>query len=156
MAPIVGFRLSAMSTWAEFEQAAPELAAAGRERIERHGFMLLGTIRRDGTPRISPVEVRIVEGRLAMCIVRGSAKERDVRRDPRVVLHSPMLNADDPNEEFKLRGRLVEVTDPRLREAAALWTAPPEFDVFALDTETAALVAWSKGEMTVRRWSGQS
>ena len=142
-----------MSTWDDFEQAAPELAAIGRERIERHGFMLLGTIRRDGTPRISPVEVRIVDGELAMCLVRGSTKERDVRRDPRVVLHSPMLNADDPNDELKLRGRLVEVEDPALREAAALWTPPPELDVFALDVESAAFVEWSKGEMTVRRWS---
>jgi hypothetical protein len=114
--------------------------------------MLLGTIRRDGTPRISPVEVRIVDGELEMCVIRGSAKERDVRRDPRVVLHSPMLNADDPNEELKLCGRLVEVADPRLRKAAAVWTAPPEFDVFRLDVESAALIAWSKGEMTVRSW----
>jgi hypothetical protein len=141
-----------MSTWGDFEQAVPELAAAGRERVELHGFMLLGTIRRDGTPRISPVEVRVVDGELAMCLMRGSTKERDVRRDPRVVLHSPMLNSDDPNEELKLRGRLVEVADPHLRAAAALWTAPPELDVFTLDVESAALVAWSKGEMTVQSW----
>src|SRR5207247_1819849 len=143
---------SAMSTWVEFQEAAPELAAEGREEIDRHGFMLLGTIRSDGTPRISPVEVRIVAGELAMCLVRDSMKERDVRRDPRVVLHSPMLNADDPNSELKLRGRLVEVEDEAVRTAAAVWTAPPEFDVFRLDVETAALVEWSKGEMTVQRW----
>ena len=88
-----------------------------------------------------------------MCLVRRSTKAADVRRDPRVVLHSPMLNADDPNEELKLRGRLVEVTDPELRRAASLWTAPPDFDVFRLDLESAALVHWSKGEMTVARWT---
>jgi hypothetical protein len=141
-----------MSTWDGFEQTAPELAAAARERIERHGFMLLGTIRRDGTPRISPVEVRFAGAELVTCLLRGSAKERDVRRDARVVLHGPMLHADDPNEELKLRGRLVEVADPALREAAAVWTAPPEFDTFALDLESAALVEWVHGEMTIRRW----
>jgi hypothetical protein len=114
--------------------------------------MLLGTIRRDGTPRISPVEVRLVHGELAMCFLRGSTKALDVRRDPRVVLHSPMLNADDPNAELKLRGRLVQVADPELVQAAALWTAPPEFDVVVLDVESAALVEWSKGEMSLQRW----
>jgi hypothetical protein len=143
-----------MSTWADFEKAAPGLAAAGRGRIERHGFMLLGTIRRDGTPRISPVEVRITGGELAMCFVRGSMKERDVRRDPRVVLHSPMLHSDDPNDELKLR-RLVEVEDDSVRAAAALWTAPPDFDVFRMDVESAALVEWSKGEMTVQSWRSE-
>ena len=141
-----------MSTWAEFEQAAPELAAAARERIERHGFMLLGTIRSDGTPRISPVEVQFLDGRLTTCLLQGSRKERDVRRDPRVVLHGPMLNAGDPNDELKLRGRLVDVDDPALREAAASWTPPPALAVFALDLESAALVEWSKGDMSVRRW----
>jgi hypothetical protein len=141
-----------MSTWAEFEQAAPELAAAARERIEEHGFMLLGTIRRDGTPRISAVEVRLVRGELAMCLIRGSTKARDVGRDPRVVLHSPMLNADDPNSELKLRGRLAPAADEALRAAAALWTPPPDFDVFVLDVDSAALVQWSKGEMSRQRW----
>ena len=144
-----------MSTWADFEQAAPELAADARGRIDRHGFMLLGTIRRDGTPRISPVEVRIVGGELALCLVRESTKVRDVRRDARVLLHSPVLNSDDPNSELKLRGRLIEVTDAHLREAAALWTPPPELDVFVFHLEGAVLVEWSKGEMTVRRWPNQ-
>jgi len=142
-----------MSTWGEFEEAAPELAKAARERIERHGFMLLGTIRRDRTPRISPVEVRLVRGELAVCFVRGSTKQLDVQRDPRVVLHSPMLHSDDPNEELKLRGRLVEVADADLRMAAALWTPPPELDIYVLRLDSVALVEWSKGDMSVRRWT---
>jgi len=141
-----------MFSWADFEQATPELAAIGRERIERHGFMLLGTIRRDGTPRISPVGVRLAAGQLAMPFVRGSTKERDVGRDSRVLLHSPMLHADDPNDEFKLRGRAVEVEDPQVRDAAKLWDPPPEFDVFCIDVESAAFVQWENGEMTVTRW----
>jgi hypothetical protein len=141
-----------MFCWADFEHAAPKLAAIGRELIERHGFMLLGTIRQDGTPRISPIGVRIVDGGLTMSFVRGSAKERDVRRDARILLHSPMLHGGDPNDEFKLRGQAVEVEDERLCEEAALWTPPPELDVFSLDVESAAHVQWSKGEMTVTRW----
>jgi hypothetical protein len=39
---------------ADFEEAAAELAALGRDRIERFGFVFLGTIRSDGGPRITP------------------------------------------------------------------------------------------------------
>ena len=141
-----------MVSWADFEQAAPELAAASRERIERHGFMLLGTVRRDGTARISTVGVRLVSGELTMSLVRGSTKERDLRRDPRCLLHSPMLHGNDPNDELKLRGRVVQVEDADLREAAALWTPPPPLDVFTFDLESAAFLEWSKGEMTMARW----
>jgi pyridoxamine 5'-phosphate oxidase-like protein len=141
-----------MSTWAELEQTAPALAGEARSRIEEHGFMLLGTIRRDGTPRISPVEVRLVLGELAMCLVRGSTKALDVARDPRVVLHSPILDADDPNSELKLCGRLAPATDEAVRDAAALWSPPPDFDVFVLDMESVALVEWSKGQMSLQRW----
>jgi hypothetical protein len=47
-------------SWAHFESAAPEVAAAGREQIERFHYVYAGTIRKDGTPRISPVEAHIV------------------------------------------------------------------------------------------------
>src|SRR5437764_8262772 len=49
-----------MFRWADFEAAAPELAAPGRELIERFRFGLVGTILLDGTPRISPGETHIV------------------------------------------------------------------------------------------------
>jgi Pyridoxamine 5'-phosphate oxidase len=140
-------------SWLDFEQAAPELAALGRERVERHGFMMLGTVRRDGTARISAVEVRLVRGHLTMSVIRGSAKEHDVRRDPRILLHSPMLNADDPNDEFKLRGRAVAIEDQGLRAAAASWNPPPELEAFVVDLESAAFLAWSEGEMRMTRWS---
>jgi len=44
------------------EAAAPELAESGRGLIERFRFVYVATLRRDGTPRISVVEARIVEG----------------------------------------------------------------------------------------------
>ncbi len=142
-----------MIRWSDFEREDPVLAAAGREGIERHGFMLLGTIRRDGTPRISPIEVRILAGELVFNLMDPSAKLADIRRDPRVLLHSPMLSSGDPNSELKLRGRAVAVDDPSLRGAAALWEPPPEFECCRLDLESAALVEWSKGERRISRWA---
>jgi hypothetical protein len=144
-----------MVSWADFEAAVPELAGIGRERFEGLGFALVGTIRRDGTPRISPVDVRFVQGELAMNMVSDSLKARDLDRDPRILLHSPMLTSGDPNDEFKLRGRALETDDQDLCSAVAdlTWYPPPESRVFVLDVESAAFVEWSKGEMTVTRWS---
>src|SRR5207249_3618148 len=42
--------------WSDFAVAAPELAAIGQQRIEATGLVVIGTLRRDGSPRISPVE----------------------------------------------------------------------------------------------------
>ena len=42
--------------WNDFKKAAPDLAKLGEERFESFGLVLVGTIRRNGWPRISPVE----------------------------------------------------------------------------------------------------
>jgi hypothetical protein len=41
-------------TWGALEAAAPEIARLGRERLHAAGVALLGTLRRDGSPRITP------------------------------------------------------------------------------------------------------
>jgi hypothetical protein len=42
--------------WSEVAREQPRLAAMGLQRLSEPGVVLVGTIRRDGTPRISPVE----------------------------------------------------------------------------------------------------
>ena len=41
--------------WDQFAARAPELAALAQERFEKSGVCLIGTLRRDGSPRISPM-----------------------------------------------------------------------------------------------------
>ncbi len=108
-----------MFQWANFEAAASTLAAQGRELIERFRFVLVGTIRSDGTPRISPVEAHIVRGHLMLVMIPGTLKARDLLRDPRLLVNSPITHPDDPNTEFKLRGRVVEIRDQALHERLA-------------------------------------
>src|ERR671922_49142 len=97
-----------MRRWADFEQEAPELAALGRERIEQFGFVFLGTVRKDGGPRVNPAEAFIVEGHLALSLIPGSLKARDLLRDPRAFLHTPVVDRHlGAPGEFKLRGHAV-------------------------------------------------
>ncbi len=50
--------------WEEFESDDNYLAAFGRDRFERSGLALVGTLRKNGWPRISPVEPLITDGHL--------------------------------------------------------------------------------------------
>lgn len=150
----------AMFQWANFEAVAPMLAAQGRELIEHFRFVLVGTIRRDGTPRISPVEARLVRGHLMLVMIPGTLKARDLVRDPRILVNSPITHPDDPNREFKLRGRVIEIQDPELREATASaieatsgWRPPDGWHFFALDIEDVVFLAWQNGILDLTRWN---
>jgi hypothetical protein len=107
-----------MTTWDDFAAAAAAMAADGRRLIERSGIGegLLATVRGDGAPRIHPVHVRIVGGRLLTFVIVGSAKAGDLAADGRYALHAHQ----DPAvpHEFLVRGR-ASVVSGALRDAAA-------------------------------------
>ena len=100
------------ATWGEFAAQDPELAALGEVMFARTGLALVGTLRRDGWPRISPVEPFIVGGQLCLGMMLRSVKALDLLRDPRCVVHSTVSNRNGTEGEFKVYGRAVEVTDP--------------------------------------------
>jgi hypothetical protein len=134
-----------MRRWGDFEEAAPELAALGRERIERFGFVFIGTVRKDGGPRVNPVEAHLLESDLALCMIRDSLKALDLLRDARAFLHTPILDAaSGAPGEFKLRGRAVPIEDAALRSALADaiesrsgWRPTDEWRSFTVDVESA-------------------
>ncbi len=109
-----------MVAWSDFAAAAPDIAAEGQRLIERSGIGegLLATVRGDAPPRINPIYVAIVDGRLLAFLIVGSAKLGDLTADGRYALHAHQ----DPAEphEFLVRGRAHEVTDATIRDAAAM------------------------------------
>jgi hypothetical protein len=109
-----------VTRWCEFEQAAPELASAGKALWTRHVLMYLGTTRRDGSPRVHPVVPILSDGDVFVAIGDWSPKWRDLVAEPRCVLHALPGPNDD---EFVMRGRADPVSDPSafaaVRAAAA-------------------------------------
>jgi hypothetical protein len=107
-----------MASWSEIEAAAPELAARARATFDAHRHKVLATLRRDGSPRISGIEASFTDGELWLGMMSGSRKVLDLRRDPRLALHSASVDPpDDPTTwtgDAKLSGRAVEVEDPEL------------------------------------------
>lgn len=130
-----------MASWAEFESAAPELAATAHDLLYRDGSgkALLATVRDDEVPYINPISVAVVDGELYAFIL-PSGKLRALQADGRYALHAH-LDLQRPNE-LLLRGRAREVTDPERRAAAiTVWPFEPddEYRLFAFDIETVAV-----------------
>ena len=146
--------------WNEFAEAAPDLAKAGEERFERWGLILLGSVRKDGTPRISPVEPLIVDGELMLGMMWQSKKALDLLREPRCLVHSIITDRKGNEGEFKLRGTAHDISDLDVREtySKALFEKigfrpeGTEWHLFAIDIEHAALIAFENDEKTVQTW----
>lgn len=147
--------------WRELETVATDIVRLGKARLDSTGVVLLGTLRRDGSPRISPVEPYLVQGNLIFGVMAWSAKAKDLMRDPRCVLHSAVSDPENPEGELKLYGRAARVEDPEIRESRrdAWWVGRPQGAalVFSLSIEEAAFFSWNaeSGVVTIRRWSAE-
>lgn len=147
-----------MIKWQEQEAAAPQIAQLGRQRLEGARVALLGTLRMDGSPRISPVEPYLSQGELLFGSMAPSAKTQDLLRDPRCIVHSAISGPDSGDPELKLYGRAVEASQGLREDCAEGWWRGRPVSVavvFAMSIVQAALVEWdlAKGKMLVRRWS---
>ena len=146
--------------WDEFAREAPELARLGFERIEASGMVLLGTLRPNGFPRISPCEVIFCDGEAMLGMMWRSPKALDLLRDPRCVLHSTVTKTDGSEGDFKLYGRGVDVREPGLRKrycealfAKTGWQpSEPEFHLFAIDVEAAGFLQFGGGKKSHQAW----
>ena len=153
--------------WQEFEGAAPGLARLAKARFEQAGVALIGTLGKDGVPRIDPIEPFFANGHLLLGMLRASRKALNLLRDPRCVLHSAVSRSDGSEGEIKLYGRAVSVPPGELWDAygrafAAKHAGPPPAGfpghVFSLDLGRAVSIGWDtgNGEMFVSRWSPEA
>jgi hypothetical protein len=107
-----------VASWEEFAALQPEFAERVRERFTARKHSTLARLRRDGSPRISGTEVAFEDRELILGMMTGSVKARDLRRDPRLSLHSPTEDTPEgaPSSwpgEAKIAGRAVETTEPK-------------------------------------------
>jgi hypothetical protein len=94
--------------------AEPDFADRVRRVFDAHRHKVLATLRRDGSPRVSGIEVVFDVGDVFMGMMLGSVKAQDLQRDPRLALHA--ASEDPPDDasawlgDAKIAGRAVEVT----------------------------------------------
>lgn len=150
-----------MVSWSELEQQCPDLANLAKERFAATEFVFLGTIRKNGFPRISPVEFAYWEGEFVIGGIWQSKKMLDLLRDPRCVLHSATTNKNGQEGDVKLYGRATPLDPAR---EPAYWKYILDtmgFDpggpahALTVDFESGGYVRFTpEGEMHMLRWPG--
>jgi hypothetical protein len=127
-----------MASWSQVEEAAPDLAKTARALFDAYKHKTLATLRRDGSPRISGIELRFDGGDAWLGMMPGSLKARDLQRDPRMALHSASTDPpeDDPAAwpgDAKLGGLAIEVTDPETLARFSEDSPPEGMHLFRID-----------------------
>lgn len=102
--------------WNEFKAVAPELAEAGEKLFERVGVVMVGSLRKDGSPRISPVEPLFAGGELYLGMMPESFKAQDLLRDGRCTIHNVISDKNAVEGEFKVNGLARNVQDEAERQ----------------------------------------
>ncbi|PRY31151.1 pyridoxamine 5'-phosphate oxidase family protein [Pseudosporangium ferrugineum] len=106
-----------MASWQQIEKDNPEFATKVRALFDAGTNKTIATLRRDGSPRISGTELKFHGGEATFGSMSDSRKLHDIRRDPRVAIHSPTLEPppDHPEQwpgDAKLTGTALEIPPP--------------------------------------------
>jgi hypothetical protein len=101
-----------MTAWQDVERAEPEFARRVRGLFDGHRHKTIATLRADGSPRISGIEVAFEDGELAFGSMPNARKGADLGRDPRFALHSATIDPVEGAEaqwpgEAKISGRAI-------------------------------------------------
>jgi hypothetical protein len=109
-----------MAHWKVFATEAPHISDTFARRHAATGHLcLMATLRSDGSPRISPMEPRILEDHLVLVGMPGTTKFRDLGRDPRFSLHTATVDPYVGEGDAKLSGVVENLRDPDIHRRFA-------------------------------------
>jgi hypothetical protein len=136
-----------MASWQEFLDAVPEFARRVEGLFTAHKHHTMATVRNDGAPRISGTEVDIDAGELCLGMMPETRRAADLRRDPRLAIHSHSLDPPDGDPgawsgEAKLSGRAEELPNHGR-----------EGDRFRVDIEQVVLTRIDSRQLVIESWA---
>ncbi|MGX1492095.1 hypothetical protein RKD41_004354 [Streptomyces tendae] len=151
-----GVRLGGMTAnWSAFVTAEPEFARLVEARFGAFTHHVLATLRKDGSPRTSGLEVRFLNGELWLGMMPDSLKALDLRRDPRFALQAnPGEGQTMGGGDVRIAGRALEVDDPAQKAAYGEEVEPPEpFHLFRAElTEVVRTYVEDEKYLVVQVW----
>ena len=86
-----------------------ELSDKARKLFEDPNLLFVGTVNSDGSPQVTPVWTHVENRYITFNTAVGRAKERNLRRDPRVGLS--ITSRDDPMDKVDVIGRVVNMIE---------------------------------------------
>ena len=145
------------ANWAAFAAAEPALAKTVEERFAAHTHHVLATLRKDGSPRTSGLEVRFLNGELWLGMMPDSLKSLDLRRDPRFALQAnPGAGTGMGGGDVRIAGRAAEIAedDTETRGRYTEEVEPPEpFHLFRTElTEVVRTYIEDEKYLVVQVW----
>ncbi|SOJ53749.1 hypothetical protein MSIMFB_01247 [Mycobacterium simulans] len=151
-----------MTAWKEFTAQAPNIATVFKRRPRAPGNLcLLAALRRDGSPRISPMEPLIFEEQLWLPGMPATTKFADLERDPRFCLHTATADPPVSDGDAKLWGLAHIVSDNALRqrfanklfEETGFDLREQEFALFGTDITGASTVEVCNDHLDITVWN---
>ncbi|MGW0942031.1 pyridoxamine 5'-phosphate oxidase family protein [Streptomyces sp. NPDC002623] len=143
------------SNWAAFAAAEPELASTAEDRFGAFTHHVLATLRKDGSPRTTGIEVRFLRGELWLGMMPDSLKALDLRRDPRFALQAnPGEGQSMGGGDVRIAGRAIEVEDSGTKAGYREEVEPPEpFHLFRTElTEVVRTYVEDETYLVVQVW----
>ena len=159
------------SSWADFRTAEPAFAETVQKRFQLYKHHVLATLRKDGSPRVTGLEVDFRFDELLFGMMPNSRKALDLRRDPRFgVQANPGPDAEMADGDVRISGRAVEITDGEMLARFIEEANPPmPFHLFRTELtevvhtgleggDTLVVQVWLPGRplRTVRRTNEES
>ncbi|MFF9480680.1 pyridoxamine 5'-phosphate oxidase family protein [Streptomyces sp. NPDC014733] len=140
--------------WAVAEAREPGFVREVRERFGRYRHHVLGTLRADGSPRLTGLEADFRFGELWLGMLTGSRKGADLHSDPRFALHAnPGPGTDLSDGDVRVSGRAVHMTDKEVIRRYAHEVRPPEpFLLFRAEVTEIVRVAVRDATMIIQSW----
>jgi hypothetical protein len=157
-----------MASFADVENVEPDLADRVRAILSSTTNAVLGTIRRDGSPRLSGADPYFHAGQLRIWSMPRARKGQDLRRDPRVTVHSIPWDsrklrdgaAEVGEADAKVSGTAVLVSDAGALSAFRTWLSsergvepPPDWDLFTIDIDALTVISVDDGQLVIDGWS---
>ena len=149
--------------WEEFDLAEPDLAEKAMLRFEAHPHHVLATLRADGAPRMSGVNIEIFGGELWIGCMPGSRKGHDLVRDGRCAVHSAPLDEHLSEPDVRIDAVAVEL-DPALvpnwldtlRLLKDTTSGSTDAQVFHLDLVRVSVVTVVGNELVIDMWDSRA
>jgi Pyridoxamine 5'-phosphate oxidase len=157
-----------MASFSDVQNVEPHLANRARAILTSTTNAVLGTLRHDGSPRLSGVDPFFHNGQLRIWSMPRARKGEDLRRDPRLALHSIPWDSRGLRDgaanvgaaDAKVSGTATVTTDPGELAAFRAWLKsergfePPEdWDLFTIDIDGLTVISADAGQLVIDRWS---